>query len=103
MRVAMTLDPQRGNQLRPELELILWCARTNLDAAATARIRALLDGGLNWPDVVAIALQHHVVSFLYENLTLAAAELVPTSWLDIFRQHARNTSWLALLLLSDLL
>jgi hypothetical protein len=103
MRLAMSLDPHRGNQLRPELELILWCARTNLDEAAAARIRALLDGGLNWPDVLAIALQHHVVSFLYENLTLAAAELVPTVWLDSMRQHARKSSGLALLLLSELL
>jgi hypothetical protein len=103
MRLAMSMDPHRGNQLRPELELILWCARTNLDEAAAARIRALLDGGPNWPDVVAIALQHHVVSFLYENLTLTAAELVPTFWLDSMRQHARKSSGLALLLLSELL
>jgi hypothetical protein len=103
MRFAMSLDPRRGNQLRPELELILWCARTNPDEAAVARIRALLDAGLNWPDVLAIALQHHVVSFLYESLTLAAAARVPAFWLDSMRQHARKASGLALLLLSDLL
>jgi putative nucleotidyltransferase-like protein len=103
MRLAMSLDPHRGNQLRPELELILWCARTNLDEAAAARIRALVDRGLNWPDVVAIALQHHVVSFLHENLTLAAAERVPTVWLDTMRQQARKSAGLALLLLSELL
>jgi hypothetical protein len=103
MSLAMTLDPHRAHQLRPELELILCCAHTRLDEAATGRVRVLLRGGLNWPDVVATAFQHHVASFLYENLRLTAEDLVPTVWLDSMRQYARESSALAVLLLSELL
>src|SRR6266699_4918218 len=90
MRLAMSLHADRGNNLRPELELILCCARTHLDEAAAGHHRALLEGGLNWSDVAATALRHHVVSFLYDNLTLTAEELVPTVWLDSIRQHVRK-------------
>ncbi len=99
----MSLDPHRNHKLRPELELILLCARTRLDEAAAGRVRALLRGGLNWSDVVATAFQHHVASILYENLRLTAEELVPTVWLDSLRQYTRESSGLALLLLSELL
>jgi hypothetical protein len=103
MGLAMSLDPHRVYQLPPELELILCCARRRLDEAATGRLRVLLRGGLNWPDVVATAFQHHVASFLYENLRLTAEELVPIVWLDSLRQCARESSALAVLLLSELL
>ena len=99
----MSLDPNRAYKLRPELELILSCARTRLDEAAAGRVRALLRSGLNWSDVVATAFQHHVASILYENLRLTAEELVPTVWLDSMRQYTRESSGLALLLLSELL
>jgi hypothetical protein len=103
MSLAMSLDPHRAYKLRPELELILACARTRLDETAAGRVHALLRGGVNWSDVVATAFQHHVASFLYENLRLKAEELVPTVWLDSMRQYARESSGLALLLLSELL
>src|SRR3979490_2442867 len=103
MRFAMSLDPHRGHKLRPELELILCCARTRLDEAAAGRVRALLRGGLDWSDVVATAFQHHVASFLHENLKLTAEELVPTVWLDSMRQYTPESSGLALLLFSRLL
>jgi len=103
MSLAMSLDTNRAYKLRPELELILSCARTRLDEAATGRVRALLRSGLNWADVVATAFQHHVASFLYENLRLTAEELVPTVWLDSMSQYTRESSGLALLLFSELL
>ncbi len=98
----MNLDPNRANKLRPELELILCCARTRLEEASVGRVRALLRGGLDWSDLVATAFQHHVASFLYENLKLTAEELVPAVWLDSMRQYTRESSGLALLLLSEL-
>ena len=91
------------NKPRPELELILCCARARLDEAAAGRVRALLHGKLNWSDVVATSFQHHVAPFLHENLRLTAEELVPTVWLDSLRQYVRESSGLSLLLLSELL
>ena len=103
MSLAMSLDSKRGKELRPELELILCCARTRLDELTAGRVGALLRGGLDWSDVVATAFQHHVASLLYENLKLTAEELVPTVWLDSLRQYTRESSGLALHLLSELL
>jgi hypothetical protein len=103
MSLAMSPGSNWRNKPRPELELILSCARTRLDEATAGRVRALLRGELNWPDVVATSFQHHVASFLYENLTHTAEELVPTVWLDSMRQYARESSGLSLFLLSELL
>src|ERR1700686_1836989 len=89
-------------KLRPELELILCCARTHSDEATSGRVRALLHGELNWSDVVAISFQHHVAPFLYQNLRLTAEELVPTFWLESMRQYVRESSGLSLVLLSEL-
>jgi hypothetical protein len=91
------------DKLRPELELILCCARTRLDEKTAGRVRALLHGELNWSDVVATSFQHHVAPFLYENLKLTAEELVPTVWLDSLRQYVRESSGLSLFLLTELL
>jgi len=38
MSLAMSLDTNRAYKLRPELELILSCARTRLDEAAAGRV-----------------------------------------------------------------
>jgi hypothetical protein len=99
----MSLDLKRGKELRPELELILCCARTRVDDTTARHMRALLRGGLNWSDVVANAFQHHVASFLYENLRLSGEGLAPAILLDSMRQYTRESSRLALLLLSELL
>ena len=90
-------------KLRPELDLLLCCARTRVDEAAAARVRALLQGELDWPDVVATAFQHHVASFLYENLKPIGTERVPKVWMDSLLQYARESSGLSLLLYSELL
>ena len=103
MSLAMGSDSKRGKELRPELELILCCARARPDEVTARRVDTLLRGRLNWADVVATAFQHHVASLLYENLKLSTEELVPTVWLDSIRQYARESSGLALHLFSELL
>jgi hypothetical protein len=81
----------------------LCCARTNLNEAAAGRIREILRGPLNWSDVKATALDHHVEPFLYENLELAGEGLVPPAWLDNLRENARKTGGMAVLFSSELL
>ena len=103
MNVAMSRDSNWNSKLRPELELILCCARKRLDEETAARVREILHGEVNWSDVEAISLQHRVAPFLYQNLRLAAEELVPTRWLDRMRQYVRESSGLSLILLSQLL
>jgi putative nucleotidyltransferase-like protein len=96
-------NPNWKQKLSPERELVLLCARTKLDAAATGRIHEILHGPLNWPDIAAIANGHHVETFLHENLRLAGGGLVPAEWLDTLSESARKTAALSVLLSSELL
>ena len=89
--------------LSRERELILCCARTKLNEVTAGRIREILRGPLNWSDVAATAFDHHVETFLFENLTLAGDGLVPVAWLDNLRESARKTEGMAVLLSSELL
>ena len=89
--------------LSPERELILCCARANPGEATTARIREILHGPVNWSGAAAIAFDHHVETFLYENLKLAGDGLMPADWLDNFRESARKTAGMSVLLSSELL
>jgi hypothetical protein len=98
----MSWNPRPRNEPRPELDLLLCCARTRLDEAVAGRVRTLLRGELNWADAVATAFQHHVAALLYANLKATAGELVPTVWLDSLRQYASESSGLSLLLFSEL-
>lgn len=99
----MVKNSKWRERLSPERELVLLCARPNLDEAASERIRGILRGPLNWPGVEAIALEHHVETFLYENLQRAGEGLVQAETLDNVRESARRTSALAVLLSSELL
>ena len=99
----MGKNPKWREKLSPERELVLLCARTKLDAAATGRIREILLGPLNWPGVVAVANDHHVETFLHENSKLAGGRLVPAEWLDTLSESAHKTAALSVLLSSELL
>lgn len=89
--------------LRPELELVYCCALPHLDEAATGRVREILRGPLSWSDVMATALDHHIESFVYENLALAGGGLVPEAWLTNLRESARKAGGMAVLFFSELL
>jgi hypothetical protein len=89
-------------ELSPERELILCCARTKLDEATTGRIREILRGPLNWSGVVAIAIDHHVETFVYENLKLVGDGRVPAAWLDSLQERARKTGGMSVLCFSEL-
>src|ERR1700676_2119589 len=99
----MSLDHERRKGLRTDLDFILCCARTLVDDTTAGHMWTLLRGGLNWSEVAATAFEHHVASFLYENLRLSGEGLAPIIWLDAMRQYTRESSRLALLLFSELL
>jgi hypothetical protein len=101
MGFAMTRTIERHKAFRPELELILACARTRLDEPACERIRELMRGSLNWSDVVATAFEHHLEFLLSENLSAAGNGMVPTVTTDLLRDTCRKTSGTALLLSSE--
>ncbi len=99
----MDKNPKWKKRLSPERELILCCARANLDDATATRIRDILRGPLNWSDVTAMAFEHHVEPFLHENVKLAGDGLVPAERLDHLRESARKAGGMAVLFSSELL
>lgn len=61
---------------RPEQELLLCCARKQVDAETSARIQDLLNNELDWPYLWQIAHHHAVAPLLYWNLRAACSERV---------------------------
>lgn len=101
MGLAMTRTVEQRKAFRPELELILACARTRLDEPAREKIRDLVSGPLSWSDVVARAFEHHLEFLLCENLAIAGNGRVPTATMSLLRDTCRKTTGTALLLCSE--
>jgi putative nucleotidyltransferase-like protein len=99
----MRKNPNWRSALSPERELVLLCACPNPDEAVSARVREILRGPLDWPSVAALAHDHHVETFLHENLKRAGGGLVPAEWAGNFHESARKAAGMSVLLSSELL
>lgn len=84
--------------MRNEVQLLLCCARTCLDAARAARIRALLREEIDWEILLHKAVQHGIVPFLYQHLNATDPEAVPEAALerlrDLFNANTRRNLFL---------
>ena len=72
---------------RPEVALLLWCARTDVEAERAERISVLLQQHLDWPLLIQTALQHGVMPLLYQHLRTIGPEAIPTTILQQLREH----------------
>jgi Uncharacterised nucleotidyltransferase len=72
---------------RPEIELILCCARTRIDAKIAERIKTLLQQDMDWTYVIQTAASHAVMSLLYRSLNATCPEAVPKSILAQLQQY----------------
>ncbi|MCG5062157.1 MAG: nucleotidyltransferase family protein [Limnoraphis sp. WC205] len=87
----------------PEIELLLCCARTNIDPETAERIKTLLQENIDWAYLIQIAACHGVMPLLYQSLNTTYPNLVPNAILkqlqnDFHANAARN-----LLLTTELL
>jgi hypothetical protein len=64
-----------------EAELLVHCARLEIDPARAERIRSLAGSNLNWTKLVSWAQRHALVPLLFFQLNRVAADLVPNSQL----------------------
>ena len=64
---------------RPEIDLLLCCARTSLSSEKIYQIRALLDSRIDWPYLIRIAEVQGLLPLLYFNLKRTLPDLVPGS------------------------
>lgn len=71
------LAPSRPAGLRPEMDLLLSCARTRLTPAIAARIRAAVQQEIDWLALIQLAMRHDVMPLLYRNLQQVCPDALP--------------------------
>jgi hypothetical protein len=87
----------------PTLELLLACARTQLDSVTIQRIKTLLEQEINFPDLIAAASQHRVRPLVFHNLAKYAPEALSYPSLKPLQQQWRKTSLHNMFLMKELL
>ena len=88
---------------RPEIELLLCCARTCMDAAGSERIRALLRSEIDWAYLIRLAGPHGMLPLLYWSLNKTCPEAVPEPIMDQLRDHFYHNAGHNLFLTDELL
>ncbi len=81
-------------KLRPEDELLLYCASTDVNLEIRDKILSLIQKKLNWNYLLNLASRHRLLSLLYHNLNFICPELVPEDTLkelkDNFNANVRK-------------
>jgi len=75
--------PTLATTTRPEVELLLCCARTCINSETAEQIQALLQKEIDWEYLIQLAYQHGVIPLLYSSLNTACPAAVPQT---IFNQ-----------------
>ena len=88
---------------RPEIELLLCCARTCVDPETAERIRTLVQENLDWRYLVQTSLDHRVMPLLYQNLNATCSESVPQPILVELLNHFQVNAASNLFLTTELL
>src|SRR5437868_7023845 len=88
---------------RPEVQLLLACARVGLDAARAEHVRALLRRDLDWAWLLRAAQAHAVTPLLSWHLSRLAPDAVPAPFGEELRQWFRDNAGRNLLLTGQLL
>jgi Uncharacterised nucleotidyltransferase len=71
----------------PEMELLLCCATTVLDASRTERARQLARAAPRWERLLQLALRHRLMPLLYRHLSASCSDLAPTAFMDRLHDH----------------
>ncbi|HBB32694.1 MAG TPA: hypothetical protein DDZ80_09165 [Cyanobacteria bacterium UBA8803] len=88
---------------RPEIELLLCCARTQIDQVLRERIKILVRQEFDWKYLIQIASKHGMMSLLYQSLSATFPEAVPQVILHQLRQEFRRNALRNLSLSQELL
>lgn len=82
----------RDSKARPEMDLLCWCARTQLTPEIAARIRGAVQKDVDWLALIRLAMRHDVVPLLYRNLQRVCPNAVPDSISGPLRAHYQSLS-----------
>lgn len=78
--------------IRPEHELLLCCARTELDAGRADRVKELARDELDWDYLLRAARRHQIRPLLYRHLNATCPEAVPEARLSQLRDGFQETA-----------
>lgn len=95
--------PTRQFSLRPESELLVWCARTVVTSELAERIRRRAQGPLDWAVVLDLARYHGVGSLLHRSLSAFCSDLVPVEFLTQLRRRTQAVALLNRLLAQEII
>lgn len=90
------------HSLPPEAQLLLHCARVQMDAACAERVAALARGGVDWSRVLTLAGQHRLRPLLYRNLKAVCPDAVPPETLSRLRDFSRANAMRNFALVAEL-
>lgn len=69
-------------ELRPEIQLLLGCARASYDPSLANQLRLLVEPGMDWDYLLQAASRHGIVGLLYQGLSATGADYVPADVID---------------------
>jgi hypothetical protein len=86
-----------------EAELLVHCARLDIDQARAKRVCSLLDGELDWTKLMAVGQRNALIPLLYFQLQKIAPDKIPAESLKELRDRFQSNSALNVLLTGELL
>lgn len=87
----------------PEAELLIHCARTEIDAERRERIPELCLAGLNWEKLLQLSQRNGLTPLLFFHLNAICPTSVPIKPQEFLRDYAQKNSAFTLLLTGELL
>lgn len=94
---------QLQNSYSREIELILYCSRTNLDEPTKAKIQSLVDGSLDWEYIFDTSSEHKVAPLVFNSLEQINTKAIPPETLDKFGTFFKEITCRNLFLACELL
>jgi hypothetical protein len=88
--------------VRPEIALLLYCARARLNLERTDELKSLIENTADWKYVLEMAFRHGLMPFLYWQMSAAAAELIPRAVMEQLRDRFHHNLARNLLLTKEL-
>ena len=87
---------------RPEAELLLCCARTDLSPALNARIMRRIRAGVDWVALLDLAKYHGVAPLLFRALAQVCPDDLPKEFLEPLRRYVQAATILSRALVQEL-
>ena len=88
---------------KPEIQLLLCCARTKIDRATSDRLKKLVRQNIDWQYLIDVAARHGVLPLLFDSLNNICSDAVPKNILSSLRSYFQANAVRNLSLSAELL